>query len=181
VSASDRPETLLLGGAVEAAELRRRLAAVVSRLCPRRLANEREDIVQASYARILEALGARGAVRLEAGYVWKTVHSVTVDEIRRAYRRRERAVGDGDERADPPSPSADPERAAIAHEVGARIRECLGTLDATRRRAVVLRLAGWEHGQAASVLTVSRKAVGNLIFRGMEDLRRCLRGKGVSA
>jgi RNA polymerase sigma-70 factor (ECF subfamily) len=161
--------------------LRRRLAAAVSRACPRWLRQEREDLVQTTLLRIYEA-GARadGTMELRSAYFWKAAQAVTIDEIRRARWRYERALDDesGGERA---TESPDPERSARAAEFGRKVRECLETLDGSRRHAVQLRLAGFGHDEAARLLGRSVKQISNLVFRGMQELRACLREKGVSA
>lgn len=156
------------------------LRAAVARACPRRLKEEREDLVQASFLRLMEAMRSRGPeASVNATYVWKTAFAVTLDELSRARRRYESPADDDvDSRVD--GRAADPESAALTGELGRAIRDCLSRLDAVRRRAAVLRLAGFGHPEAASLLGTSPKQTANLIFRGMEDLRECLRGKGIT-
>ena len=162
------------------AVLRRKLGTAVQRLCPRWLAAEREDLVQTACVRILESARRVGkGADLNATYLWKTAHSVVLDEVRRVRWRYERGLAE-DAGLDAKD-GLDPERRASSLELAAKVRDCLRGLSADRRRAVQLRLAGFAREEMASVLVRDEKQVANLVFRGMEDLRRCLRGKGVEA
>lgn len=174
-----RVDELGLGSGLDIEAVRRQLRAAVARFCPGWMREEREDLVQASLLRIMEALKAREGAELKATYMWKTAYSVVLDETRRAWRRRERPFGDD---GPPPVPAgATPEALQLQGEVGRAVRDCLGGLEAGRRRAVQLRLAGFGHDDAAQRLGLAVKQASNLIFRGMEDLRRCLRAKGITA
>ena len=157
------------------AALRQRLGTAVHRLCPRWLASEREDLVQTACVRILESTRRAGeGADLNATYLWKTAYSVVLDEVRRVRWRYERGLTEGEE----PKPQ---EGQQGAHELAGQVRDCLQGLASDRRRAVQLRLAGFAREEMATVLERDPKQVANLVFRGMEDLRRCLRGKGVQA
>lgn len=160
-------------------DLRRRLAWAVARVCPRWLAHEREDLVQAATLRVLD-LTRRGEVSdvPPTSYVLKVAHSVVLDEIRRRERRpREQAMT-----------SAEIEPAAIAvqdqlrgaRETGAAVLGCLRGLVPTRRRAVTLYLLGHPVPEAAARLGLAYKQANNLVFRGLADLRRCLAAKGIT-
>jgi RNA polymerase sigma factor (sigma-70 family) len=122
---------------------------------------------------------SEGRQELKATYLWKTAYSVVLDEVRRARWRYERTFeDDADERA---TMAADPEQNAAAVEVAKKVRDCLAGLDEGRRRAVQLRLAGVGHETASRMLGLSVKQISNLAFRGMQDLRACLRAKGIRA
>lgn len=166
------------------AVLRRRLGTAVLRLCPRWLAAEREDLVQTACVRILESARRAGkGADLNATYLWKTAHSVVLDEVRRVRWRYERGLAEHASSGEivDARDGQDPERKASSLELAAKVRDCLRGLSADRRRAVQLRLAGFAREEMVSVLVRDEKQVANLVFRGMEDLRRCLRGKGVEA
>jgi RNA polymerase sigma-70 factor (ECF subfamily) len=155
--------------------------AAVSRACPRWLANEREDLVQASLLRVVEAVGGVASLDVKATYLWKTAASVTIDEVRRARWRHERSLDEVTSQRDDDDPSVDPERALAAREIADAVRACLDRLEPARRHAVLLRLAGFSHAEAGKILGLSPKQVTNLTFRGMQDLRRLLRDRGIRA
>ena len=145
-------------------------------LCPRWLGREREDLVQTSMVRILERMREGGVIDLNATYLWKTAYTVVLDEMRRVRHQRESAL---DETADPADPT-DPERRALSADFIRAVQSCLSGLAPERRRAVQLRLAGFRYAEAARLLSADEKRTANLVFRGFEDLRSCLRGKGVA-
>jgi RNA polymerase sigma factor (sigma-70 family) len=157
------------------------LERAVARLCPRWLASERDDLVQASLLRVLEALSRRGpddTRELNATYLWGAAHSAVLDELRRI-RRRPRLVHD-EELAARPATGGPHDRLA-ARDLARHVRDCLAGIDEARRHAVQLRLAGFGHEEIAELTGGPLRRASNLVFRGMEDLRNCLRGKGVPA
>ena len=103
---------------VDYSRLRRDLARAVARICPRWLAGQRDDLVQAAVMRVMQVAGARssrgeGNTPLASSYVYKTAHSALVDEIRRVRRRRETEL---EEVVVEPAAvdTADPERSAAS-------------------------------------------------------------------
>jgi len=128
--------------------------------------------------RILERAREGGSAEFNATYLWKTAYTVVLDEVRRVRRKRERALGDEVE----PEAAAEhgPERQTLDREFVRTVRACLAGLSDDRRRAVQLRLVGLRHAEVARRLDSDEKRVMNLVFRGFEDLRACLRGKGMA-
>jgi RNA polymerase sigma factor (sigma-70 family) len=118
---------------------------------------------------------------MTATYLWKTAYSVTLDEIRRARWRFERTTEARSHGEDRPGTTLDPEQAASAREISLHVRECLRNLEISRRRALLLRLAGYGHEEAAQRLGMTVRQIANFIHRGMKQLRRCLQAKGVTA
>jgi RNA polymerase sigma-70 factor (ECF subfamily) len=161
-------------------ELRRRLVRAVVRVCPSWLAGSAEDIVQAAMVRVTRSSspgeGDRGHSSL---YLEKAAFSATVDEIRRHRRRREIQADDETTMSQAPSRAASPEQGSVAREIRAGLRECLEGLVAPRRRAVALYLMGESVPGAAALFGWTPKKTENLVYRGLADLRRCLRQKGL--
>jgi RNA polymerase sigma factor (sigma-70 family) len=162
--------------------VRRRLSAAIAQACPNWLRHEREDLLQTTLLRVWEVV-SRAEVRpeMKATYLYRAAYSVTIDEIRKARWRYERALSEDPMEEKPATAERGPEESALAAEIATSVRSCLQGLDPGRRRAVQLRLAGSGHAAAAEMLGLTVKQFSNLVFRGMEDLRSCLRSKGVSA
>jgi RNA polymerase sigma-70 factor (ECF subfamily) len=158
--------------------IRSRLTRAVARLCPWWLANERDDLVQAACMRLMDRLAQREEnTPLSSSYIWKVAFSVTVDEIRRVRRRPEvPLVDDVVQRA---AGLVNPEQSAEWREAGQAIVKCLGGLSLERRLAVTAYLQGHSIKESARLLGWTGKKYENLMYRGLDDLRRCLRAKGI--
>jgi len=148
----------------------------VARVCPPDLASQRDDLVQSAVLRVLEIeRKGEATAPLPASYLWRVAFSVIADEMRR--RRRSllvpaSATGEG-EPPDRNSPAPQPELARA-------IEACLERLVEARRLAVLLWLQGFQTPDATRVLRWPPKRVRNATFRGLSDLRACLRAKGVA-
>lgn len=176
---TDSPNPPLLSEA-EVEDLHRQLTAAVRKICPYWLRDHGEDIVQVGLLRVMEVQRKSEDKRtFTSSYLWMTAYSAMVDEIRRHRRRGEVPVSD-DVEAETSSPTATPERHAASRRLGRAIQDCLEQLVAPRRRALVLYLQGYAARQAARFQGWEEKQAKNLIFRGRQDLRACLEGKGYS-
>jgi len=153
----------------------RTLRAAVARACPRDLASQREDLVQAALLRILERERAdeQNQVRT-ASYLWRVAFSVTADELRR--RRSEAGRTQGTTMPDEETRQG----STPGPELGLGIRDCLAQLAEPRRLVVLLHLQGFRADEVTRVLHRDLKAVQNLTYRGLADLRLCLLGKGLA-
>jgi len=167
------------GGTSEAdyALLREALEQAVSRVCPPRLADRKDDIVQAGMLRVMRA-AERGERRFNKTYLKKTAYSAMIDEIRKLRDDRETSI-DVDDRPEPADVEApSPERHSQAQQIGVAIQECLGHIKADRQRAVTLHLQGHSAPEIGRLLTWGTKRAENFIYRGMAQLRDCLSRKG---
>jgi RNA polymerase sigma-70 factor (ECF subfamily) len=164
----------------EYAELRKEIVRAVRSLCPRWLASRADDLVQAALLRILE-LRQRSEHRedLSSFYLKRVAYSALVDEIRRLERRREMPLeGDDGEPLPLASPSPGPEKLQAGRELGEGIRVCLAALLRPRQLAVTLYLQDVSVVEAARLLGWELKQTRNLVYRGLGDLRLCLKAKG---
>ena len=158
--------------------LRQKLTGAVQKVCPSWLWTFKDDIVQVGLLRVLEVERKSETKRsFSSSYLWMTAYSAVVDEIRRHRRRREVPMQEeiGDHRA---SARPNPERDVVGRQIGQAILACLQTLVLPRRRAVTLHLRGYRVNQVAEFLGWDGKRAKNLIFRGRQDLRKCLERKG---
>ena len=78
------------------------------------------------------------------------------------------------------SARADPERGTASQEIGSAIQECLARLVQSRQLAVTLYLQGSTVPEASRRLGWTLGKTEKLVYRGLDDMRRCLRGKGVT-
>jgi RNA polymerase sigma-70 factor (ECF subfamily) len=164
-----------------AESLRARLAVAVRRNCPASMAGQVDDIVHGCVLKVMKILDRKeGNTDLTSSYVWRVAYCAVVDEIRRRRRLREVSIETHDGARDFQSVVPGPEQRAIASSVSAGIRACLTTLSAARRTAVTLHLLGHTVPEIAELLDWNVKRADNLVYRGIDDLRRCLRAKGVT-
>jgi RNA polymerase sigma-70 factor, ECF subfamily len=170
---------------VDYTKLRRDLATVVARICPRWPAAQRDDLVQAAAMRIMHVFGAgetdvdlEGTSAPRPSYLYKVAHSVLVDELRRIRRQRETST-DEDTLESIPAIRADPERLAVSRQIAEGIKDCLSRLKRERRIAVALYLQGHTVPESARIVDWSVKRTENLVYRGLAELRGCLTSKGI--
>jgi RNA polymerase sigma-70 factor, ECF subfamily len=163
-----------------AQQILRTLRAALRRFCPPELRHLQEDLAQAAALRVIETLGkVEQPGKVTTSYLWQVAHNLLIDEIRRRGRRGPHleATVDGAATEGTQVPAA--LVSSPRPEVALAIRDCLGGLAAARRAAVVLHLQGFRAEEAAAILARAVKAVSNLTYRGLADLRRCLLGKGI--
>ncbi len=163
------------------AEIRSRLRAAVGRVCPGWLRDHVEDIVQAAMVRLLEARrrgGEKGA--LATIHLRTVAYYAAMDEIRRHVRRKEVPEEDAHAMDVTESPAAGPEREAAAREIERGIGECMARLVRPRRLAVTLHLIGYSFPEVGRSLGWSTKKAEHLVYRGLDDMRRCLTAKGLT-
>ena len=157
--------------------VREGLTRAVARLCPRWLADQREDIVQNACLRVVRIFQeSKEPVPLGASYLWRTAHSAVMDEIRKRGRRRE-----VDMESLPPQPAppvSSPEGQHAGAELRRAVEEGLGELSEPRRRAVLLYLYGFTLRESANVLGWKTKRVDNQRYQGLATLREYLKQRG---
>lgn len=163
------------------AAIRRRLRACVARVCPSWLRDHVEDIVQAAMVRLIEADRKGGENRVLATINLKTVaYYAAMDEIRCHVRRKEVPEEETLGMELTKSQAAGPEREAAAQEIERGIDDCMRRLIRPRRLAVTLHLLGYSFPDVGRSLGWSTKKAEHLVYRGLEDMRRCLAGKGLT-
>lgn len=162
------------------AELRERLQRAVARACPGWFAGHREDIVQNALMNLVRRLEKNGRNRdLSSMYLMKAAHGAAVDEIRRWCRGEPMLAVEGTSLERRPSRAVDPERGSLSVEIARAIRACLARLLRPRRLAVTLHLQGCTAPETSRRLGWSLGKTEKLVYRGLGDLRRCLRAKGI--
>ncbi len=131
-----------------------------------------DDLVQDGMVRLM-----RRPEQVNATYVWRTAWSVICDARRRRGRRPEHG-----EAALPfvedQGPSAVEQLAAA--DLRSALRDCLEQAPESRREVLTLYLVGHPPTECATMLNRTLKSCENAVYRGLDALRDCLRGKGVS-
>ena len=159
-------------------ELRADLVRAVRRVCPTWLSQDADDLVQESLIRVLQRQ-RRGeqAIEISTAYLKKVAYSAVIDEIRR--RRRRVEAGERSEVPVEALVSGTDQFGDAA--IGEGIRRCLEQQNLDRRRALTLYLLGNSIDATARLLQSTQKRAENLIYRGLQHLRKCLTEQGLTA
>lgn len=149
--------------------------------CSPWLVQESEDLVQEVLMKVITLERERGPDHpLPRAYIEKIAFSRLVDEIRRRRVRRAESLSEEETASEVPDSGPDPQRATDSAAAGEAILDCLKKIIEPRRIAVSLRLRGYSPAEIAGGMGWNDRRAQNLVFRGMEDLRRCLRDKGMN-
>jgi len=157
------------------------MLALVRRICPPWLADQAEDIVQNAILGVLQRHRRGGEeLRTPSSYLMRAAHNALIDEVRRRFRRPSEVQGDTMELKPAVSPAPAPDDRASSIEIDQGIRGCLASLPQARRLAVTLHLLGYSSREAGQELGWTAKRAEHLTYRGLEQMRRCLTGKGLA-
>jgi RNA polymerase sigma-70 factor (ECF subfamily) len=167
------------------------LRKTISRLCPRDLGIQCEDIEQDAYLRLWRALEAERNIKNLTSYIYRVAVTTTLDAVRRVKARREQQSLDAESRVDAPGTAvmsggmvgavSSPSQAAHGSQILEQVLRALDRLPANRRRAVGLHLQGMSSTEVGAILGWSEAKARNLIYRGLDDLRRHLRAAGITS
>jgi len=164
---------------VDFAQVRSKLVISVRRVCPRWLSDRADDIVQDAMIRVLDWQKKNEHVEgPSSSYLWKVAYCATVDEIRRARRRRENPVEMEILEKQGPVDERGPLRAAEGGDLAQALGGCLSRLREGRRLIVGFYLLGHTLAESEELSGWDGKKVQNLLYRGLADLRGCLSAKG---
>ena len=121
--------------------------------------------------KVLEELGS--------SYLYHVATSAALDLMRRRRAHGATRSEDVNERTDLRAEAASPHDDVETRELVAQIDAALETLAIDRRVAVRLHLSGYDREDIARMLGWSEARTRNLLYRGLEDLRRRLIEAGV--
>ncbi len=135
-----------------------------------------DDVEQHVLIQLFRQLAGEQEIRHPASYLYRAAVRETVRVLRleARYERGRAAAGELPSTAGP-----DPERALAARELREKVSTALGSLTAARRRAARAHLAGFDVREIMAMYGWTYNRARNLIARGMADLRRALRSRGV--
>ena len=118
--------------------------------------------------------------RVPATYIYRTTVSAMLDLLRRRRSQREAAIESLEGRitvlpASTPSPDAGLETTDVTRAVA----QAIDDIPESRRAVVRMYLAGYARDEIAVLLAWSEPKTRNLLYRGLEDLRRTLTARGI--
>jgi RNA polymerase sigma-70 factor (ECF subfamily) len=140
-----------------------------------------DEMIQEVRIRLWRASqGGKDLLELGSSYLYQVATTAVLDLLR---RRRARAADRTEDVADRPDlPAADPlpSEQLEAQELAARIDGAVESLPIDRRVAVRFHLAGYDRQDVARALGWSEARTRNLLYRGLEQLRKRLVLLGVA-
>ena len=159
------------------ARLHGRLTAAVNAVCPAWMRDREDDLVQAGMMAVMRIESKGEEIEgLPTSYIRRVAYTALVDAIRRRRSRREVSLETMTENEmAPPTADTGPEQDLQACEIATGLRECLSLLVGARRNAVTLYLLGYKTPEVAARMGWKAKRASNLVYRGLDNLRACLR------
>jgi RNA polymerase sigma factor (sigma-70 family) len=160
------------------------LHETVLKLCPRDLGLQVDEIEQEVRIRLWRAIQSETDIRHGASYIHRVVLTATIDAIRRVRARREDPFDPLTDDANHdvlgrPAAPASPERIVERRQLFDRVAAALARISPDRRRAAGLYLEGLTLQEIAALLNWSESRTRNLMYRGLNDLRKLLRADGI--
>ena len=133
-----------------------------------------EELAQDVFIRIYNARERYEAKARFSTWMFGIAHNLALNELGRAYRKRERRFEEGAE-ARSPDPAPGPQLLLEARRAAARLEAALAALPDRQRAALLLRTQqGLAYDEIAEALGVSLASVKSLIHRAREGLTRLL-------
>jgi RNA polymerase sigma factor (sigma-70 family) len=168
-------------------EYGRFLRNTIARFCPKHLGAQINDIEQEAKIRLWRALQNERDLSNPSFYIYRIAMTTTIDAVRKALARHEeqlRLEAEEDSQSVaalslPTDPEQSPERVAQQQELIEIIETALAKLIENRRLAVEFHLQGMTSQEIADLMDWTEAKARNLIYRGLEDLRKHLRAVGI--
>ena len=140
-----------------------------------------DEVLQEVRIRLWRA-GNSGKVVEDLGssYLYQVATSAALDLLRRRRARGGDRTDDVEERPDLPAAARSPHDDVEGGELAAQIDAAVDSLPMDRRVAVRFHLTGYDRDDIARALGWSEARTRNLLYRGLEDLRRRLAERGIT-
>jgi RNA polymerase sigma factor (sigma-70 family) len=140
-----------------------------------------DEVMQNVRIRLWQAgEGGKTLEELGSSYLYHVATTAALDVLRRRRARRADDHADIRECADLTTDGASPHDTLEARELAAQIDAAIDKLSIDRRVAVRLHLAGYDRADIARTLGWTEARTRNLVYRGLDDLRRRLTEMGIS-
>jgi RNA polymerase sigma factor (sigma-70 family) len=169
------------------AEYGKLLRNAIAYHCPGNIGLDLDDVMQEACLRLWRVVSSEREIYDPASYLQRIAATATIDAIRRVKARREEQMHLSPEQDSEPEPEglqpidthASPETVAQHQQLIALVQTILERLPENRQRAVRLHLQGLSTMEIAELMVWSEGKARNLVYRGLDDLRRYLRAHGV--
>lgn len=140
-----------------------------------------DEVLQEVRIRLWQA-GQAGKELEELGssYLYHVATSASLDLLRRRRARGGDVNDDVDERTELPAVTPSPQDDVEARELAAQIDAAVEMLPIDRRVAVRFHLSGYDRDDIERALGWSEAKTRNLLYRGLNDVRRRLTDMGVA-
>jgi RNA polymerase sigma-70 factor (ECF subfamily) len=140
-----------------------------------------DEVLQDVRIRLWQAgEGGKALEELGSSYLYHVATTAALDLLRRRRARRADDTEDVRELTDLTTDRASPHDALEARELASQIEAAVETLAIDRRVAVRFHLAGYDREDIARMLGWTPARTRNLLYRGLDDLRRRLTDMGIS-
>jgi len=140
-----------------------------------------DEVLQDVRIRLWQAgEGGKTLEELGSSYLYHVATTAALDLLRRRRARRAADTEDISERTELKTEYASPHDAVESRELAAQIDAAIDTLAIDRRVAVRFHLAGYDRKDIAAMLGWTEARTRNLLYRGLDDLRRRLTDMGIS-
>jgi trans-2,3-dihydro-3-hydroxyanthranilate isomerase len=152
------------------------IASAVRRVAGARAAGIGDDVQQAVVVGLWRQLQRGQTIERPASYLFRAAIRETIRLVKR--EPASASVVDAEE-APLASPSGDPHRRLEERQRQAAILAAIASLEAKRQQAVRAHLAGFDVREIMEMFGWSYQTARHLVARGMTDLRRTLRQRGI--
>jgi len=136
-----------------------------------------DDVQQNVMLAVWQQLERGQTIERPASYIYRAAIRETVRLIRRDHAHATDPIAD--ERLVETAAGSDPHRHFDDKERQQALMDCLGTLEAQRQLAVRAHLSGFTVTEIMEMFDWPYQRARHLIARGMADLRRALRERGI--
>jgi RNA polymerase sigma-70 factor (ECF subfamily) len=145
-----------------------------------------EDLEQEVRLRLWKTFEHEREIADPASFIRRVALTAAIDTVRRIKARREEPLKNdageqrdsAGERADP-SPAASPEEVARGREIWRKLKTAMNRIPESRQHPVKLHLQGFTSDEIGRLLGFTEAKARNLVYRGMDDLKRELRTEGI--
>jgi RNA polymerase sigma factor (sigma-70 family) len=152
----------------------RLVASAIRRVCARRYGSLMPDVQQEVYVALWNRLGSGKEIEHPASYIYKVALTTALAVVRKHLPATE-PLGEGENAA--PAAGGDAPFANLLPAERARLLgEVLEQLPIEQSRAVRAHLAGFSHGEVASLFGWTESVARHRIYRGIEALKEKMRG-----
>lgn len=150
----------------------------VRRVSGARAAAIQDDVQQNVMLALWQQLERGQTIERPASYIFRAAIRETVRLLRRDHGHASAGLED-DDRLVETAAGSDPHRHLEDKERERALTECLETLEARRQLAVRAHLSGFTVTEIMEMFDWSYQRARHLVARGMADLRRALRERGI--